>query len=315
MRALVILTILVLSGCIYVAPERGGRGDDGAPPTMMDPADPSDPPGTPPEAPAPAPTPMDGDPPPEGSTSMPAPRPLPPPLALTRLERGQCRALAPSGWSMAAFEPWWSADLYGPAGRYAGYGILGIDRAMEGWYADHRGDLHGPPEASMLYLANAIIEGLGGDGSSARYTSEATPLGRYAYRSFEAPGFRGIVVHRLFDTSGGPYVDGEDYVEVTYFAVTRAEEWDAEWESVMRTALSIRCTAAYRTPSGSEIRSEDGSSEDAYNRWLETEYVHDSTCTNYLVSDANWLSDGPAGPGYYRTVGTDYERLAPGRCE
>lgn len=229
-----------------------------------------------------------------------------------------CSALVPAGdgwdWAESPVSPYWTASVR-KEDRIGVWGILGIDRAMEGWYSDTYGDLYSSPESSMQYLANVLVASLGEPGATA-WTSDPAALGDYAWRTFESADSRGLVVYRLWDLATvGEYVDGQSYIENVYFALTPRAEWETAWESTTEASLSIACTAEISAQSGIETSSESETASDDSNSILGTEYVHDSNCTNYLVSDADWVTDGPQGPGYYARVGGEWELLQPGRCD
>lgn len=229
-----------------------------------------------------------------------------------------CSALVPEGggweWGETPVSPYWTASVR-KDDQLGVWGILGIDRSMEGWYADSYGDLYASPESSIQYLANVVVASLG-ETALTSWTSEPEPLGDYAWRAFESPAFRGLVVYRLWDLATvGDYVDGQSYIENMYFALTPRADWDSAWESTAGAALSIGCTAEISAQSGLNASSESGTASEDANSILGTEYVHDSNCTNYLVSDSDWVEDGPQGPGYYAMVGGEWELLQPGRCD
>lgn len=228
-----------------------------------------------------------------------------------------CSALTPAqgwGWSETPASPYWTASVR-QDDRLGVWGILGIDRAMEGWYADSYGDLYSSPDASLQYLANVLVGSLG-DGATTSWSGPAESLGDYAWRPFQSQSIRGVVVFRLWDLGTvGPYVEGQSYIENFYFALTPVEEWEAAWEVTAQTALSISCTAEISSQTGLDAASESDAASGDTNSILGTEYVHDHNCTNYLVSDVDWVTDGPDGPGYYAMVGGEWELLQSGRCD
>jgi hypothetical protein len=237
---------------------------------------------------------------------------------LTRLSKGQCHADAPAGWTLAAVDPYQAADITEPEGkRYAAWGILYVDRALQGIYADSYGDIFADPAGSMRSMANAIAAEALGVSASFAYTSEPATLQDFSYRYLESEGARALVIYRLYSGTAGTYVEGDNYIESAYFAVTKRDVWDADWEKVALVAASIRCTVQYRSPPGGEVEGsgDDSASNEDYNAILGTEYVHDSNCTNYLVSNEDWSENGPGGPGYYRWAGYTHEKLEPGRCD
>lgn len=255
--------------------------------------------------------------------------PAAPPLALTALgfpfgcagngARAACRcsALVPkdAGWSWAETpaQPYWTAAVR-RGNQLAVWGIVGVNPAMQGLYATPQGDLYGPPAVSMQYLANVLAASLG-DQSGVRYTAEPVTLGAYRYRFFESRAVRGVVFYRLWSAAAGPYLDGQGYIENMYFALAPRAEWDARWREITSVAMSVGCAAQVMASYGSDAARESKQAASDANHILGTEYVHDDSCANFLVGDANWIENGPAGPGYYKTIGTDYQKLTAGRCD
>lgn len=229
----------------------------------------------------------------------------------------RCSALVPKDagwrWAEAPAQPYWTAAVR-RGNQLAVWGIVGVNPAMQGRYATHQGDLYGHPEASMLFLANVLAAGLG-DRSDARYTSEPVALGAYHHRFFETLAVRGVVLYRLWSDAAGPFLDGHGYIENMYFAVAPRSEWDASWREIASVALSVNCTASMMATSGGVSARESTLATRDANHILGTEYVHDASCANFLVGDANWIDDGPAGAGYYKEAGTAYQKLAAGRCD
>lgn len=265
---------------------------------------------------------------PPGPTDSPAPAP-PQPRALQWIGAPQscitasgpstscaCSALVPEdgwAWSEAPVSPYWTATVTAGA-EFGVWGILGIDRSMQGWYADAYGDLYAAPDDSMQYLANVMVAERGETGLTA-WTADPQSMGDYAWRPFESQSFRGIVIFRLWDLATlGAYVDGQSYIENMYFTVLPKTAWGADWETVAQTTLSITCAAEISQQTGLSTGAESGTATLDSNEILGTEYYHDHNCTNYLVSYDEWSDAGPDGPGYYATVGGETEKLQPGRC-
>jgi hypothetical protein len=234
-----------------------------------------------------------------------------------KLAACRCSALIPKdagwAWAEAPAQPYWTAAVR-RGNALAVWGIVGVNPAMQGFYANALGDLYGPPAASMQYLANVLVGTLG-DRSPTRYTSEPVALGAYSYRYFASQGYRGVVVYRLWSASVGAYAGGQGYIENMYFALAPHAEWEALWRQTTAIALSLGCSAQVVPPSGSDQAGESKEAAKDANAILGTEYVHDESCSNFLVSDSNWIENGPQGAGYYKVVGTDYQKLQSGRCD
>ena len=234
------------------------------------------------------------------------------------LRSGRCMALAPQGWTMVANPQGSTADLRSPDGRmYAGWGMVAINPAMQAYY----GNLYGPPETSLAFLAGAIVQQTFGDASGVRYTSAPVSIdGYFSRREFASENYRGLVYYRIYPMAAGAYV------ESAYFAIAPAAQWRSVRPVLANIAASIRCSSTLRPDTGRadgggggkrpRHDGADGLANSSYNKELGTEYVHSPTTgENYLVNPATDYVNGPQGYGAYIKNGNDYIKLEPERSD
>ena len=236
---------------------------------------------------------------------------------MSTLRSGRCHALAPRGWTITSNQQGSTPHLRSPDGRlYAGWGILAVDPAMQPYY----GNLYGPPQTSLAFLASTIIGQSFGDGSGVRYTSAPVSIdGYFSRRAFASAQYRGLVYYRIYP------LRGSGYVESAYFAIAPAALWPRLGPLVANIAASIRCSSTLRpdTNRGGGVGGSrpprdgaDGLSNSTYNKELGTEYAHSPTTgENYLVSPATDYINGPQGYGAYIQNGNDTIKLEPGRSD
>lgn len=235
------------------------------------------------------------------------------------LRSGRCMALAPQGWTMVSNPQGSTADLRSPDGRlYAGWGIVAINPAMQAYY----GNLYGPPETSLAFLAGTIVQQTFGDASGVRYTSPPVSIdGYFSRREFASDNYRGLVYYRIY-----PMV-ASAYVESAYFAIAPAPQWRTVRPVLANIAASIRCSSSLRPDTGRagggdgggkrpRHDSADGLANSSYNKELGTEYVHSPTTgENYLINPATDYINGPQGYGAYIKNGNDNIKLEPERSD
>jgi hypothetical protein len=235
----------------------------------------------------------------------------------------QCTAFAPGDWrTVSASRAGDAFDLTsGDRRMYAGWGIRGVNRAMERAY----GPLFGDPATSSLAVAGAVLQTMGSE--PPRYVGHATSLGAgFVLRSFESPTHKGIVVYRVYDAPPG--MAPESYIISLRMAVADRRKWDADGHRIAAgVAASIECRTMLTRSRGAgadlprpgdpaDRRQRGGETDDLadYTAELGTQWVHsESTGERYLVDHASaWNENGPDGPGYYRKSGNSYEKLTPG---
>lgn len=239
-------------------------------------------------------------------------------IALTVKQTQFCSAFAPSDWTLTSNPQASTVDANsGDRSMYAGWGALGVNRAMQPYY----GDLYGDPDLSVRTIASAVVQGMG-DPSGVRYTSGPQAfLNYFTMRSVESAQIAGLVFYRVYPGPGPG-----TYVESVYFALARKQLGPAALKLAAGVAVSLRCQTQlvpvrYEPPSsGSGKRAArvgcgTGGNLRGYNKELGTQYAHSaSTGQNFLLDpSSDWQENGPQGPGYYRSVGNSYEKLELGR--
>jgi hypothetical protein len=245
-------------------------------------------------------------------------------VAGTVKQGSRCRSLAPAAWRVIGGRETGDAfDLASADGRlYAGWGIRGVDRAMQPYY----GPLFGDPETSALAVASATLQHLGSSGG-AQYTGVPKTLGSgFVLRTFSSATHQGVVVYRVYPAPMG-FAAGS-YVISLRIAAGQRSAWTQGGQHVaVGVASSITCSTMPRTTRASPgdlprpgdppgMRQRGGETDELadYNAQLGTQWVHsESTGENYMVdAAAAWNENGPDGPGYYRRAGSSYEKLTPG---
>ncbi|HEV8308581.1 MAG TPA: hypothetical protein VGW35_13045 [Methylomirabilota bacterium] len=243
-------------------------------------------------------------------------------VPLTVKQTRHCSAFAPADWAFTTNPQGSTAEaLSADRTMYAGWGVVAINRAQQPFY----GDLYGDPEASIRFLTNQLLALQMGDASGLRYTGAPEPfLGYFALRRFESARHAGFVFYRIY-----PGPNPASYVESVYFAIAAKAQWKTKIRTAAGVVVSIRCvTQLVSTGSGSaRPKPNPGSSPRAgcgaggdlrgYQKELGTQYAYSrSTGQNFLLDPStDWNENGPQGPGYYRRVGTDYEKLELGRSD
>ncbi len=233
-------------------------------------------------------------------------------VSLSQRAIGQAHALAPADWQGNSSPQGDAVDFTSPDGRcYAGWGVVAINRAMQPYY----GDLYGAPETSMRYLLSQQVRTMG-DASSVRFTSGPTRFDSRGYllaRQFESDAHRGLIIYHIYP---GPAGSGpNDYVESLYVALTAKSFWAKKGGLAINVACSIRGSVQLlnASPAPHRKKSADDDDPSTYNMQLGWEYCHSASGQNYLVDHtACWNDNGPDGPGYYRKVGNNYEKLIRG---
>ncbi len=225
-----------------------------------------------------------------------------------------CRALAPADWSLVSNAQVSTVELSSPdKSLYAGWGILGVNRAMQPYY----GNLYGDPETSIKTLARVLVQGRG-DSSTLQYTSAAKTVGYFTFRNVESERTKGLVFYHIYPQPGG------NYIESVYFAMTDKKQWQSKGMLAVNVAASIRAvtqlvpsrsSASGRSSGNGSAGKEDpsGPIDRSYNKELGWQRVHSpSTGENFIMTPSDYLETGPDGPGYYRKAGNSYEKLSLG---
>ena len=231
----------------------------------------------------------------------------------TQQQRGHCSAMVPPGWSMRASELGKTADLDGPGGAHASWGIDGVNTQGGGFY----GPIMGPPEARALYLAGGVARG------KARYVGPSFMVaGYFVGHKFATENSQGTV---LYHTWPGP--SRSEYIQSIFVssAPNGSVDLARQAEAVM---VSITCRTQLRpvpnagVPGGPQShgggsKRTAGNEEDAmqdYNAQLGSQWATSPTTgQKYLLDYATqWSNSGPDGAGYYVKAGNGLERLRPG---
>lgn len=240
-------------------------------------------------------------------------------IPLSVKQTQHCSAFAPNDWTLTSNPQASTADANsGDRSMYAGWGGLGVNRAMQQYY----GDLYGEPEQSVRTIVSAVVQGMG-DGSGVRYTSAPQPfLNFFVLRSVESAYVNGVVFYRIYP-GPGPGM----YVESVYIALANKRLGPAGVKLAAGVAVSLRCQTQLipvrfdpPSPSSGSKRAARvgcgmGGNLRGYNKELGTQYAHSpSTGQNFLLDpSSDWQENGPQGPGYYRSAGNSYEKLELGR--
>lgn len=223
-------------------------------------------------------------------------------------QQGPCRAMLPAGWQLQPGPNGQTADVLGPNGAHASWGIVGVNPAMRRFY----GDLYGPPDTHASFLISQMVQ------ARSQFTSTQNVGGFFTAHDFQAGNTAGIVLYHVYPAPMGQYIISE------YFAWAPGNDAQllSQAEAVM---TSLQCTSSMRPAdpilvhptSGVPDRkkSESGESGDLkdYNSTLGTQYAHDSTGRTYFLDRASqWSETGPDGPGYYAGQGVNRVKLTPG---
>jgi hypothetical protein len=225
------------------------------------------------------------------------------------VRQGPCRAAVPAGWQLTPGQYGQTADVFGPNGAYAGWGIVAVNPAMRQYY----GEFYGPPDAHTVALLSQMLK------ARAQFTSTKNIGGFFTAHEFRAGNKAGIVLYHVYPAAMGQYIISE------YFAW--APQGNAAMLSLAEAVMtSLQCTSSVRPPPASTFtphsgvpdrKKSSGSTEEDdlkdYNSILGTQWAHDSTGTLYYLDAAKqWSETGPDGPGYYAGTGVNRHKLTPG---
>lgn len=243
-------------------------------------------------------------------------------LAVVPKQRGHCRALTPADWQIVGSRETGDAVdiMSGNRRMYAGWGIRGVNRAMQAYY----GDLYGDPETSSRFLIGKVGESLG-DSGPFNFAGRPHQIGAgFVAQELESRDHRAMIVYRMYPAPMG-FGNGS-YIISLRMAMAPRSASPRDLNTAIGVAASINCTTVFVPAKNGDVplprpgdafdrkrHTETGDLTD-YNVQLGSQYAHSpSTGQNYLLDRATqWNDNGPDGPGYYRTVGNSTEKLTPG---
>lgn len=245
-------------------------------------------------------------------------------VRLIPVSRGQCRALAPAGWGVASVsERGDVGEFVSSDGRsYAGWGIRGVNRAMEPYY----GAFYGDPMRSSLFLLGKIAEAMGD-------RSEFAPLGEpvrfgdeFVGQELQSQVNRALLVYRLYPAPG-MFSPGSYIISLRTAIVLRNADAFA-LKSAAGVAGSISCNTLFVPTAANDVplprpgdptdarRKREADQLADYNVQLGTQTFHSPTTgENFLVDRSSAITNGPQGEGVYRKIGNSVELLTPGRSQ
>lgn len=228
---------------------------------------------------------------------------------------GTCSALTPENWAVSTNQQNATFDSYAPDRRsYAGWGVVGVNMMMRQYY----GGLYGPPEESLLTIANAVAREIGV--FNLQYASPEENRGYFAMRRLQGANGRGLMLYKIYPNGQG------QYIESVYLALAQNELGQQGLDMAVGTALSIRCTVqllpseaatpTYRTNKGNKKTCEKRSPLSGYNQWLGVQEFHDSLGETHRISVGSTPeTNGAEGKGYYAPIRGSNERLQEGRAD
>ena len=241
-------------------------------------------------------------------SAAPAARPITAAQQAQRVQQGPCSAVLPAGWQFMPDQHGQTADVFGPKGAHAAWGIVAINPALQQDY----GDIFGPPDTHAAAITSKLTQ------AQAQFVSWQNIAGFYTAHEFKAGPNAGIVLYHVYPADMGQYIISE------YFAW--APQTDpallSQAEAIM---TSLQCTSSVRpqqlaqyvphsgVPDPKSGGLAEGDSLKDYNSTIGTQYAHDGAGNNYLLDRASqWSDTGPDGPGYYKGTGVNRVKLTPG---
>jgi hypothetical protein len=193
------------------------------------------------------------------------------------------------------------------------YGVMALQNSQM-----FGGDYYGTatPERAI----QTIME-QGGGASGFNLEDESQMVGSYTLRFWRANlngrPTRGFVLYQTFDTG-----DPSNYIMAFRMGATIVDKWDQYKNLVYDVATSIRCTKHLFPVQESRAREPKGSSKDDIEREMSRKrqeatmgfqnVYSPSTGEHWEASYSDYNATGPDGPGYYRRIGTSYEKLSEG---
>lgn len=219
-------------------------------------------------------------------------------IPLQRKQAGACTALAPADWAITNIDQQ-SSGLDLSNGTFgAGWLMMGVPPELRMNYPQYSS-----PEAVLYSTLQPRNE------PPLQFSQPQSLGGGYMVREFEGVNGRGAVMYIVYPQPNGGFIWG------ARSAFGPKQLWKAYGPVAMAVALSVRCRVQLRASPGSAgSRPATTAEESTYNAQLGTEYAHDpETGENFLMSHAaDYLENGPQGPGYYRKAGNETRKLAPG---
>lgn len=237
------------------------------------------------------------------------------PIPLSQLAEAACVAMAPQGWKIADVNQQSSAmTVTSPGGNLrAGFGVVGVNQAQA---AGYYGGQYRSAQIFALFMTQAMF-----DSEPNTRPAQSLPHGFQMIPWDSANGYSGYTVFKRYALPSDP----GGYVVSVYIAGAPTSEAKRLVPLSMGVATSIRCRAQLQPPPpndfhpaqgakcfGGECSERDAVSGDT-NAILGTRYMHDpKTGQGYYVSNDDWQTNGPQGPGVYKQNGNDVTKLAPG---
>jgi len=234
------------------------------------------------------------------------------PTPVSLVNGNRCNALAPHGWRVVdERKEGDGVDFASPDVTLgASYLIVGIPAMMLRTYG-------GTAENAVKYILP-------------RFGQMPTQFGasQNTYTGFKAIQWQNQLGRGLSLWYTFPLPRGDSgFVLVIRSGLVAPQGNEGRLREAVAVATSIRCTVALRPPPPADWtsranpgrkkpRSDDEAASD-YNVQLGMENVHDKrTGENYWVSPStDYRTNGPEGPGYYKQVGNETRKLAPGRSD
>lgn len=234
-----------------------------------------------------------------------------------------CAFLAPAAWGVDVGPQSSGIDIYNATKTmFASYLLYPVNMAIGPYAWGYPPPMNDPDRYSAdpkrvirALLRPAVVE----HGGAADLDFTADPP--ESIPPYTAVTLRGSTHSALVIYTAIPG-DAQNYFIPIRAAIMANAHWPDMTGALARMALSIRCTAQLRVPSGEDAEKrvgrhrgkEDEGDEAGYNPWRGSEYVHDTgTGENYIVTSKDWSDTGPDGPGYYKRNGNDVTKLSPGR--
>ena len=224
------------------------------------------------------------------------------PRALPQLSAGTCSGVAPEKWRVQDSAPGLVHLASADGGLHAIYKLVPLDREQQ---AD--------PKGYVLGLVHAIFRN-----PAVATPSEARPFGISSFNFGNGRGLAGFALWRLNGAVLSVWIAGVPASDVAWAAPVTASvllslRCDSKLAPAPRprdptladTALSTRCLKG---------KCDDSDFAASYLEKFRLGYVHAHDGTVFLVDPRRdfWLN-GQDGPGFYRQIGGENEKLEPGR--
>jgi len=228
-------------------------------------------------------------------------------------------ALAPEDWTITTNAQASTVELQNAdRSQYAGWMIVGINRAMQAYYGPMYGDT---PTSAITFLKMMLT--YWNEPTDPQYTGTISkPDAYFTVRTFESSTRQGIIAYHAYPTGG------INYIESVFMAFTNRDLWKTKGGIAVQVASSIQAVTQLLPPSdspthsgskrsGNEKTDPSAAIDRSYNKELGWQTVHDpATGENYTVEPAkDYNETGPDGPGYYRRNGNDIIKLEVGASQ